>query len=536
MRVNRRTMVRGLAGAAVASALSAGAAKVVDAPSAAGAARAADVPTPDEAAAVVSDAREAAASGASPGAVEGSAFGAIGDTGITRRYVEFARQLRFEALPDAVVHAAKRFVLDSLGCALAGWQTDKARKAAGVMLSAGGNAEATDIGADTRQNAATAAFANAELMNALDYDAIPHTPPVTLPAVLAMAEKTAASGKDLIGATVIAHELAARLSSASSQMSASIQETGKTPDVFGINNEAIIATAAACASLAHLDAGGVASAIGLAAYYCPPQVAHDWETGSPKSNVKYTPVGMVSHGAVTAALLSQAGYTGNPHALDGPVAFATYYGYRKWKAENATRDLGQTWRIQTVDFKPYACCRYIHSQIDCLEALLRKHQVRPQDIESIHSSGPPFNANPDPRNVRTQEDAQFSIPYMLALVASGIPLDARCQRRELLADADVRRMMGRIQWDTLPRNSDPKMAHAARVEARARGRQYVEKTSWPRGSASLGAALSDDELTRKFEANASIRVAPDKARQLVQTLWKLDTLSDVRTLAQMLHA
>jgi 2-methylcitrate dehydratase PrpD len=463
-------------------------------------------------------------------------IGASADAGITRRYVEFAGQLRFEALPEPVVHAAKRFVLDSLGCALAGWQTEKARKAVGVMLSAGGNAEATVIGTDSRLSSANAAFANAELMNALDYDAIPHTPPVTLPAVLAMAEKTGASGKDLIRASVIAHELAARLSSASSQMSASIQETGKTPEVFGINNEAIIATAAACASLAHVDADGIASAIGLAAYYCPPQVAHDWETGSPKSNVKYTPVGVISHGAVTAALLSQVGYTGNPRALDGPVAFPTYYGYRKWTPENATRDLGQTWRIQSVDFKPYACCRYIHSQIDCLAALLRKHQLRPQDIESIHSSGPPFNANPDPRNVRTQEDAQFSIPYMLAVVASGIPLDAQCQRRELLADADIRRMMGRIQWDTMPRNPDPKLAHAARVEVRARGRQYVETTSWPRGSAAAGAALTDDELTRKFEANASTRLPADKARQLVQTLWTLDTLSDVRTLAQMLHA
>lgn len=524
MRVNRRTVFRGLAGAAIARALAAGPAKAVDAP------------TPNAAGGAASDAGAIAASAAHPNAIGGSAVGTTGELGITRRYVEFASQLRFESLPQSVVHATKRFILDSLGCALAGWQTEKARKAAGVMLSAGGNAEATVIGTEACLSAANAAFANAELMNALDYDAIPHTPPVTLPAVLAMAEKSGASGRELIRAMLVAHELAARLSSASSHMSASILATGKTPEVFGINNEAIMPTAAACASLVGVDAAGIASAIGLAAYYCPPQVAHDWETGSPKSNVKYTPVGMISHGAVTAALLGQVGFTGNPHALDGPVAFPTYYGYRKWTPENATRELGQTWRIETVDFKPYACCRYIHSQIDCLEALIRKHQVRPNEIESIHSSGPPFNANPDPLNVRTQEDAQFSIPYMLALVASGIPLDAHCQRRELLADADVRRMMGRIQWDTMPSNPDPKLAHAARVEVRARGRRYVETTSWPRGSASAGAALSDEELTGKFEANASTRLPPEKAREIRKTLWALETLSDVRTLAQMLHA
>jgi hypothetical protein len=46
----------------------------------------------------------------------GLAGAASAATAITRRYVEFASQLRFEALPDSVVHATKRYLLDSLGC------------------------------------------------------------------------------------------------------------------------------------------------------------------------------------------------------------------------------------------------------------------------------------------------------------------------------------------------------------------------------------------------------------------------------------
>jgi 2-methylcitrate dehydratase PrpD len=62
-----------------------------------------------------------------------------------------------------------------------------------------------------------AAFANGELINALDYDAIisvSHIPPFVLPAMLAVAEKEGATGRDLILAIAIGHEIAARIARA----------------------------------------------------------------------------------------------------------------------------------------------------------------------------------------------------------------------------------------------------------------------------------------------------------------------------------
>lgn len=256
---------------------------------------------------------------------------ARGGEGITRRYVEFLSRTTFEQLPPEVVHAATRFVLDSVGCAVAGWTTHKGRIAASVMKSAGGVPDAHILGTDARVSAANAAFANAELMNALDYDAIPHTPPVTVPAVLALAERERAPGRSVLLATVLAHELASRLAGASSEMGESIRNTGHTPSVFDINTEAIIAAAGAGATLSGQTQEQIASALGLAAYYCPPQAAHDWETVSPKTDVKYTPVGIICQGAVTAALLSRQGYTSNPAVLDGATSFPTFYGYRRWE-------------------------------------------------------------------------------------------------------------------------------------------------------------------------------------------------------------
>jgi len=460
---------------------------------------------------------------------------------VTDALVGFAATLRYEAIPDDVVHACKRLLLDTLGCTLAGWQTEKGRLAAGLMQQLGGEPKALVIGTKARIAPTNAAFANAELTNGLDYDAIPHLPPVTVAPLLAAADAGGKSGRALIRGLVTAYEIGARLSSASSQMAAAILETNTTPEVFDINNEAIMASAAGIAAMNGLDAQGIAFAIGLGGYYCPPQVSHDWETGAPKSDVKYTPVGWVAQGAVTAAMLAGTGFTANPIVLDGPAGFPRFYGWPKFRAELATKGLGTEWRVLNPDFKPYACCRYIHSRIDALRAAMAKGGIKPGTVERIYSQGAPFVANPDQRKIQTQPDAQFSIPYMLALVALGIPIDARCQRPELLHDPKVHDMMARIEWGTHPRTTETKRADPrsfiASAEVTAGGVKTFAEVMAASGTGALPALRLDDAaLERKFLANATTRISDAQARRLADRIWHIDDMGDVRALTALLEA
>lgn len=456
----------------------------------------------------------------------------------TAALVNFATTLRYEDLPPAVIDAAKRCMVDAMGCGVAGWESNKGRLAATAMARLGGAGEAQLWGGKTRLATTNAAFANAELMNGLDYDAIPHIPPVVVPALMALAEARRTSGRDFIVALVVAYELAARLSSATSPMGAAILETGATPEVFAINQESILAAAAGAARLLGLPAAATANAIGLAGYYCPPQTAHDWETATPKSNVKYTPVGWVNQGAVTAALLAESGFTGNPRVLDGPAGFARFYGFSKWDIPAATRGLGERWTIVNADYKPYACCRYIHSRMDALLALLARERIDPASIERIQSWGAPFAANLDPMNVRTQEDAQFSVPYMLALVALGRPLDARCQSAEQLADPAVKAMMDRIQWSTHPRTVETKRADPrsflASVEVTAAGQRYTHEVMYARGMGSVPEMRLDDAaLDAKFIANARTRLSAAAARRALDAVRSLDHATDMAAVGRL---
>ena len=126
---------------------------------------------------------------------------------------DFADRTRFADLPASVAHETKRLLLDSIGCGLAGVTSDKGKW--GLEFARGffsGLPQATVIGFGDRMSALGAAFVNGELINGLDYDAAgKHLPPFVIPASLAVAEQKKVSGKDLITACALAHEIGIRI-------------------------------------------------------------------------------------------------------------------------------------------------------------------------------------------------------------------------------------------------------------------------------------------------------------------------------------
>ncbi|MDF7775394.1 MmgE/PrpD family protein [Sphingomonas sp. AOB5] len=459
---------------------------------------------------------------------------------VTGRLVDFALKTRFENLPAAVVHECRRYVLDALGCGVAGHLTAKGRLAAAHAAAMGGRGQPGRIlGSMARTDLAHAAFANGELINALDYDAIPHVPPFLLPPLLAVAGREGSSGRELIRAVAVGTEIALRLERGTSRMGASIAATGKTPDVFGICNASIVAAAVGCAMLLKLDATRTANALGLAAYFCAVPSSHAWETRAPKSMVKYSPVGVSCQNAVTAALLAASGYTGDPVALDGPAGFPLFFAGLQWDDAAVIAGLGERWGIVGTQYKPHACCRFTHAEVDCLQALVAEHAIRADGIAAIHSLGIPFVANPDMTVVRTQEDAQFSTHYVLALAALGIPLDARCQDPALFTDPRITGLMARTTRDVHPealtaRRSDPS-SYLARVEVTMKdGRKLVQETRYPRGTVKPGFEIPDAELVAKCRANLETGLSATKAARALEMMTALNRLDDVGTLLAQL--
>ena len=211
-------------------------------------------------------------------------------TTLVEQIVAFADRLRFEDLPPPVVGESKRLLLDSIGCAIAALGIDK-----GHM---GGAAEATIFGTGTKVSMSAAAFANGELINTLDYDALisppGHVAPYVIPAILATAEKRGASGRDLVRALAVSHEISARFGKAMADVrDVPPGEKISFPAVSGYSSS-IFGGTLGTAMLAGLDRARSASALGLAGHIAPTQTMGKSVLTMPATTDKYVLAGWIN--------------------------------------------------------------------------------------------------------------------------------------------------------------------------------------------------------------------------------------------------
>ena len=453
---------------------------------------------------------------------------------VTDAFLDFALNTRFEDIPAEVIHEMKRVLIDGIGNALGGLTSDKGKFGIGFAQKVGGTPEATIIGMGQKVAAPIAAFTNAELLNGLDMDPIPHIPPIVIPSILAVAETQKASGKEFLLALTIGHDVAARLNGVlGSVMMASLAKYGKTPDVFGNSNENMLGAAIGNAMLMKLDREQMAHALGISAFLCPLPVCRDWESTIPKSMIKYVPVSWCAQGAVQAAMMASEGYTGNAYTLDSPYGFPVIYCRENvWDPEKVTDKLGEKWAVLNTMYKPYPCCRFLHASLDVFLRLKEKYNFSATDILEVRCNTGPFVAHPDQYAINNQVDAQFSGPYNIALAAYGYAPGPQWQDNLRLTDPKILEFAHKVKMIVAPEYAELKKTEPGsfygRVEIDLKdGTTLSDFTKYPRGSNHGELRLSDEELIERFKICASV-ILPnhkiEKALYIILNLEQYDSL------------
>src|SRR5579864_3277662 len=115
----------------------------------------------------------------------------------------WAAGLDYRHLSHDAVYQAKRFLLDSIGCALGGYQQHDVKIALEVLGEIAGKGSATVIGAGKRIDPVSASLANALMIRCMDYNDIywkqdPSQPSDIFPAAIACCERASGNGKELI--------------------------------------------------------------------------------------------------------------------------------------------------------------------------------------------------------------------------------------------------------------------------------------------------------------------------------------------------
>lgn len=455
-------------------------------------------------------------------------------TTLVEQLARFATYTRFEDIPADVVQEAKRLVLDSLGCALAGTDNPKGRIGIEYGRLMGGQGNATIIGTTDRVSIFGAAFANGELINALDMDAVlppGHVTPYVLPGALALGETLGASGKEMIRAVAVSHEMSWRIGKAMDYLRDTKDGKVSPPPVFGYSSTVFGATAA-IGMLQRQSPDMLAHSLGVAGSIAPAHSQIPFFQHVPSTTIKYMMAGALVQSAMTAAHMGQLGHRGDLHILDdAECGFPRFIGTRRWEPDNITQELGVRWGFTAEQsYKPYPHCRILHAPLDCVREIVEKHDLRPDEIDNINVLVEGFVEQPVwlNKDIRHVHDAQFSIAHGIAIGAHRPTPGRDWQDPKNVFSPSVLALMEKVTHEVHPDYVNAITTHGnarpTKVEIRARGKTFEAARHYPKGSPSPdpSSLMTTEELVQKFCHNAESALTPRAIDGIVNAVLDLD--------------
>ncbi|MBI2317876.1 MAG: MmgE/PrpD family protein, partial [Betaproteobacteria bacterium] len=400
----------------------------------------------------------------------------------TNKLARFATDTRYEDLPDSVRHAAKRIILDTIGCVFGAVGTTPGLAVRQVVKMQGGDG-ATVLGTGQRAGVMTAAYANGRLANLLDFDECymvqGHHAQSTLGAALALCEEAGKSGKDLIAAFAVGFETGIRFGGFLSPR-VSVGDDGKAVGWTGLAGpgQGVYAACAATSNLWGLPPDQVSQAFGLCAQY---MVGRDWNrqwgTDVELGTIKYADTGWNAQAGMMAALAAREEVTGIKHIFDRE-SFAQVFKGVILKPEALTEKLGERWFVQNTSIKFWPCCRWIHYALTGFAELIQEHRLSAEEIQSVELCSFPVIPNPSFTNQQPVNlvAAGMSFPHAAAMVALDVPAGPEWFAPAQMTGERAKAFRNKVEFEIDPAGYDPnawglgegvlKVPSFARIKAR----------------------------------------------------------------------
>ncbi len=357
-----------------------------------------------------------------------------------QKLAAFVHAAAFHDISAAAVEQLKIRVLDTLGVAIAALDAPPMLALHELTESLGGHADATLISGG-RSAIDRAAFHNIALSRYLDfmdsYLAPGETchPSDNLGAVLAAAESVDASGQQFLTALAVAYQVQTRLSDV-----APVRARGFDHTVQGA-----YAVAGAAAKALRLPAAQIANAIAIAG--TSQNALRVTRTGD-LSNWKGLAYPEVGKEGVFAALLARAGITGPAQVFEGNKGFKESIA-GAFSIDWSREDLESV--LRTV-VKQYNAEVHSQSAIDAAVSLRRQAGFRAEAIRRVRVKT--FQVaydiigggeEGDKRHIQTKEEADHSLPYMIAVaLLDGQVLPAQ-YASERIVRADVQALLRKVE-------------------------------------------------------------------------------------------
>jgi len=435
------------------------------------------------------------------------------------RWTAFAADLRFSDLPEAAVDRARLVLLDSLGVIAAGMREPECRALA-ERLAARRTGPAPAIGSGLTLDPRDAALVNGAAGTTLELDegnqyARGHPAIHVVPAALAAAQETKASGADLIAALVLGYEIGARIGIASK-----LRVTMHPHGTWGT-----VGAALAVAKLHRADAATIGRAIGLASSLGLSTSRRTMLEGATVRNVY---AGLSNQLGLTAWDLAESGF------LPERDGIGTVYGgilADDFSADAMVEELGTRWEIARNYFKRHAACRYTHGALDALAQIRAESgPIDPDSVRSVEVATYVWAAQLDHPAPETMLAAKFSLPFALAAALVRGEANTDAFRDEARADRRIlslaRRVM--VREDPAMTAQLPSLRPATVTLTLADGRKLSAKALTNRGDTED--PYSADDVRDKFRALAGPVWGTERSEDVIRAVAEIDKAEGVGAL------
>ncbi len=399
-------------------------------------------------------------------------------------------------------------------------------------MEAGGREESTLLGFGGKVPCRTAAFINGSCAHAMDFDdsiagekPIHHPTASTFPAAMAIAERMGGvSGKDFVTAVALGNDLSIRL--ASCPEGNMMAESPFFPvSVFGV-----FSAAAASGKLLKLSEAEMLNTLGLALHRAG---GANNAVCAPDSDVRAIRDGFTNEAGVISALMASKGIAACKDAVE--QLYKVYFNNR-YNPEPLTLDLGKKFRGAEIEYKIWPSCGQTHNFIQAALNIVKKHNVKPDDIEEVILTGSkdggqhclPLEATKPITSIA----AKFSISFCVAVALVKQRVSINDFMPESLKDPRVLKIAEKTRFKV-----DPTFGTFSRaiIEVRTKDGQ---SHSFDLDSANQKkTGVSIDELTAKFKDCAMYSrksLSSVRVDRLITTLLHLEQVNDMREISGLL--
>ncbi|QOZ23919.1 MmgE/PrpD family protein [Bradyrhizobium sp. CCBAU 51753] len=438
---------------------------------------------------------------------------------ITAPLAKFVSELTLERVPDSIKHEARRFILDTLGCTIAGARSEIGPVVLSTAKLFGKSKDATIAGGGKRFTSPAASYGNGRLANCLDLDETYPGGPIAglhfgasvFGEALASCEQMNLTSKELILAATCGYEVAGRISDIGTQIEIEGGRITSMPEVWGISLAPTVGASAAAGRLLNQSAAALEQTFGVAASNAATPIGPIWSRQIALPNTKYYDSGWAAMAGGFAAKSVERGSTGLASIFDGTSSIFKMVGARRIEPNGIVGELGSRWAFENIGYKPWPSCRWHHYALCALNKVRKAGHFNIDEIEEIvvgvnTAALSDRFLNPEPPNFVAR---QFSFAHAIAMFLLDVPPGPEWTLERWASDWRARDLRSKVKIVDNPRAATYAQYFVRGqfrqvptfAEVRFRGKTVQAEVDFAWGDPwSDETRFSDDDIVEKFRS------------------------------------